>query len=61
MQNGDVVRISGEVKYGDTWYRVSSPGVIMSAGKSKSLVNISEIDGDENVQIFVENKYIKTN
>lgn len=58
MKNQQRVRISGEVEYNNYWYRVLSNGIIIEIGEKKSLVNIDMIDGDNNVNIYVNNNII---
>ena len=61
FREGERVRISGQVKYGGTDYRVASDGVVVVDTKKKSrstLVLVDCIDGDGGVTCLVENKYI---
>ena len=61
FKEGERVRISGEVKYGNVFYRVASDGVIVADTKKKSrstLVLVDSIDGDGGVTCSIENKYI---
>ena len=61
FKEGERVRISGEVKYGDSFYRVATDGLVVADTKKKSrstLVLVDCIDGDGGVTCFIENKYI---
>ena len=61
FKEGERVRISGQVKYGGTDYRVASDGVVVADTKKKSrstLVLVDCIDGEGGVTCLVENKYI---
>ena len=61
FKEGERVRISGEVKYGNAYYRVASDGLVITDTKKKSrstLVLVDCIDGDGGVTCLVENKYI---
>lgn len=56
----DWVSISGEANYGGTNYRVACDGrIIYIPNNSKYvLVNLEEIDGDKNVNVYIHKKYI---
>lgn len=56
---GDKVYITGEVNYGDQWYRVASSGVIIKSYVTRALVCIDEIDGDRNANVLVHKSMIK--
>lgn len=57
---GENVRVSGEVEYGDNWYRVASDGIIVEKiSEKETMVNIDSVDGDLNAVVIVENKYIQ--
>lgn len=54
---GDKVEVSGEVKWGDTYVNVSSPGIIEDWKKGAyALVNIEQVDGDFGVCVHVLKK-----
>jgi len=54
FNEGDEVHVSGEVKWGDSYYRVSTPGVITQWKKGAyALVTLEQVDGDHNVCIHV--------
>ena len=56
---GTKAYISGEVKYGDRYYRVASPATILNWNRGAyALCMVSEIDGDRNVCVYVEKKVI---
>lgn len=59
LKNGDKVFVSGEVKWGDDYYRVSSKGEIVEWKKGPyALVNLEYVDGDYGVCTFVKKTYI---
>ena len=58
IENTKRVYVSGEVKYGDEWFRVASGGTVIEPGETESLINIDNVDGDGHVNLFVENKYL---
>lgn len=55
FKTGDKVRISGEVEWGDVYYRVSSDGIVEDwrENESEALVTVEYIDGDYGVCTFV--------
>lgn len=58
FKTGEEIEVSGEVYYGGTYFRVDSNGVVLDKGKKESLVLLDYVDGDSNVSVYVENKYI---
>lgn len=59
LENGDVVFVCGDVRYGKNFYRTVCNGIIQSVGDKTSLVTLDEIDGDENATVQVLNQYIR--
>jgi hypothetical protein len=57
-KSGDRVRVSGEVYYGDKWYRVATEGTVMVIRTKSCLVCLDHIDGDGGATCVVKNKYI---
>lgn len=56
---GDTVEVSGEVKWGDDYYNVSTTGVIEEWKKGAyALVTLEEVDNDYGVCIHVKKSYI---
>ena len=53
------VKVSGEVYYGGTWYRVCSGGTIMQVKHNSCLIILDQIDGDGGATCTVLKKYIE--
>lgn len=53
------VHVSGQVKWGENYVRVDSPGIIEEWKKGPyALVNIEQVSGDSNVRVHVLKKDI---
>lgn len=60
MENGHRVHISGEVKWGDRYYNVSTDGVIEEWKKGPyALVTLDYIDGEFGVCVHVRKNQIE--
>ena len=53
-QVGDEIFVSGEVEYGDNYYRVSTRGVIEEVNEETVLATLDSVDGDFGVCVYVE-------
>lgn len=59
LREGQVINVSGPVKYGETYYRVSCQGVVVKDyGNGWVLATLAVIDGDYNVTVTVNKKVI---
>lgn len=58
-KQGDVVRVSGYVEWGDREYRVATEAVIEEWGKGdKALLTLEYVDGDYGVTIYVDKQNV---
>lgn len=59
FNKGESVHVSGEVRWGNDYYRVSTSGVIEEWKRGPyALVTLEEVDNDHNVCIHVLKKCI---
>lgn len=60
MNAGQHVLVSGDVKYGDSTYRVATRGIIQQWKKGAyALVTLEYVDNDHNVTLHVRKSDIK--
>lgn len=61
MEQGQKVRVSGEVKWGENYYRVDTMGVIEKWKRGTyALVTLEEVDNDYGVCIHVRKAQLET-
>lgn len=53
-QVGDEIFVSGEVEYGDNYYRVATRGVIEEVNEETVLATLDSVDGDFGVCVHVD-------
>lgn len=58
IKNGDIVKVVGEVYYGDKPFDVDCIGIVQMIYPNRMLINLDEVDGDRKVGCIVNNKYI---
>lgn len=58
IKNGDIVKVVGEVYYGDKPFDVDCIGIVQAIYPNRMLINLDEVDGDRKVGCIVKNKYI---
>lgn len=58
IKDGDIVKVVGEVYYGDKPFDVDCIGVVQAVYPNRMLINLDEVDGDRKVGCIVKNKYI---
>ena len=58
IKDGDIVKVVGEVYYGDKPFDVDCIGVVQAIYPNRMLINLDEVDGDRKVGCIVKNKYI---
>lgn len=51
---GDEIFVSGDVEYGDDYYRVSTKGIVQMVDSQKLLATLEYVDGDFGVTVWVE-------
>ena len=58
IKDGDIVKVVGEVYYGDKPFDVDCIGIVQTIYPNRMLINLDEVDGDRKVGCIVKNKYI---
>lgn len=58
IKDGDIVKVVGEVYYGDKPFDVDCIGIVQAIYPNRMLINLDEVDGDRKVGCIVKNKYI---
>lgn len=58
IKNGDIVKVVGEVYYGNKPFNVDCIGIVQMIYPNRMLINLDEVDGDRKVGCIVNNKYI---